>query len=854
MSFAKYLKLREVSEEDLKKINPNRDLHFNNIFGNKLRVVVPLEQDENINKLISKIEELGYEVDYEDLINKKQAYKKIKTQQGEKLRPEKVGKILQSNNQRELLDWWQKNGENLKNNEVGASIVISRSPIDVLRMSDHDGISSCHSPDGQFYKCARQEARTGGAVAYVVKNSDLKKVNLQDKEIFKDYDRDVEGIVPLERLRLRRLTNGEIDLLMPELRTYGIKNVGFLSAVKNWAKNAQHSLISKIDPVEGYKSFKLKGGSYQDNDTGKVWSGFFDVSVSGSKRSQDEDEENEDETGDVLERAERALQDHRQNWKHTDVYLDESEGYLHYSASGGFSISKKLFTVEIGDWKDNNYKIVKRIVEDALDINGLQDIEITQHKDSYFFSFSFEERDGYGDELNMFEHFLDYVDEVDRDFEEHVNRVHKALLEEGYIKDLSEKIEFKNFYVELDDEDFTVSTNEPEKIGYLKDYSISKNNVSTYDKIKIRQWNEEFPNLINQYRILPFKVTKSNFDLFLDPNSTSGAYSDSKESSYRDSNLPENTTKLTGWVYFNMTISLTIDLYKNSEVIKRLKNLDNNWDFYIKKLAKLFDIFIRNKQSYSQDSLGTPIEKLPDEQGSRLLSMGRMTLDKDLRNNQKQLAQKPIFKRPQKQLGLNFKEWLENLAYEKAFAQRDVTQKTNVGKLLGFPKNLNIINQGSFATLYQHPKHKDRIIKITSHKEDVYNLVKAQQLNSNNVAKVYDWDNKQKIKEIPHLSSFAIIVENIVGSPMVYTTNDFYELTLGGKFNLASDWILQGGNPKQKLIMEKYDKNNDQEHNKLFELFRTLYQLRKFYKIDLSDFEDNIIDAKDRYVLVDMGF
>jgi hypothetical protein len=831
MSFAKYLKLREVSEEDLEKINPNRDLHFNNIFGNKLRVVVPLEQDENINKLISKIEELGYEVDYEDLINKKQAYKKIKTQQGEKLRPEKVGKILQSNNQRELLDWWQKNGENLKNNEVGASIVISRSPIDVLRMSDHDGISSCHSPDGQFYKCARQEARTGGAVAYVVKNSDLKKVNLQDKEIFKDYDRDVEGIVPLERLRLRRLTNGEIDLLMPELRTYGIKNVGFLNAVKNWAKNAQHSLISKIDPVEGYKSFKLKGGSYQDNDTGKVWSGFFDVSVSGSKRSQDEDEENEDETGDLLERAERALQDHRQNWKHTDVYLDESEGHLHYSASGGFSISKKLFTVEIGDWKDNNYKIVKRIVEDVSHprIYGLQDIEITQHKDSYFFSFSFEERNGYGDELNMFEHFLDYVDEVDRDFEEHVNRVHKALLEEGYIKDLSEKIEFKNFYVELDDEDFTVSTNEPEKIGYLKDYVTKRSYLTSGSQVTIKQWNKEFSSLINQYKILPFKVSENNFHLFF-PNTTSGLYNKQRfEPAFKED---ESLTKLTGWVYFNMTISLTLDLYKNSEVIKRLKNLDNNWDFYIKKLANLFDIFIRNRQA------ADPVQ----------------AYYKDLIKNQKQLAQKPIFKKPQRQLGLNFKEWLENLAYEKAFAQRDLTQKTNVGKLLGFPKNLNIINQGSFATLYQHPKYKDRIIKITSHKEDVYNLVKAQQLNSNNIAKVYDWDNKQKIKEIPHLSSFAIIVENIVGSPMVYTTNDFYELTLGGKFNLASDWILQGGNPKQKLIMEKYDKNNDQEHNKLFELFRTLYQLIKFYKIDLSDFEDNIIDSKDRYVLVDMGF
>jgi len=653
MSFIKYLKLREVSEKDLEKINPERDLHFNNIFGNKLRIVVPLEQDENINKLIKSLQDLGYEVDYEDLINKKQAYKKIKTQQGEKLRPEKVGKILQSNNQRELLDWWQKNGENLKNNEVGASIVISRSPIDVLRMSDHDGISSCHSPDGQFYKCARQEAKTGGAIAYVVKNSDLKKVNLQDKEIFKDYDRGVNGIVPLERLRLRRLTDGNINLLMPELRTYGIKNVGFLSAVKNWAKTAQNDSIGKIDPVEGYEKFKLKGGSYQDNDTGKVWSSFFDVSVAGRKRSQDEDDEDEDEDDGVYERAQRALEDHNSNWKHIDVSLDIEDRYLIYSAFSGFSISKKMFTIEIGSWSNPNYKIVKRIVEDALDIHGLEDVEIDEDANSYNFRFMFNEGDRHYDELTDFEHFLDYVDEVDRDFEEHVGKVHKALLEEGYIKDLSEKIEFKNFSMELDDEDFTIKTNDPERIGYIKDYVTKRTYLNNNGgKVYITQWNKEFANLINQYKVLPFKVTYNNFNLFF-TNSMSGLSPFSSEKSEEDKTL----TKLTGWVYFDLSISLALDLYKNAEVIKRLKNLDNNWDFYVKKLAKLFEMFIRNRQTYNQDSA-----TLGDAQKDRLDVEKPIALNKDMANNQKQLAQKPIFKKPQKQLKLNFKEWLDLFA------------------------------------------------------------------------------------------------------------------------------------------------------------------------------------------------
>lgn len=839
MSFIKYLKLKEVSEEDLEKIDLKRDLHFSNIFGSKLRIVVPLDQNSYLKDLIEKLEDLGYEVDYEDLINKKQAYKKIKTQQGEKLRPEKVGKILQANKQLELLDWWQKNGENLKNNKTGASIIISRSPIDVLRMSDHDGIESCHSPDGGFYQCAKQEARTGGAIAYVVKNSDLANVNLQDDEIFEDPDRNVDGIIPIERLRLRRLTNGNIDLLIPERKTYGIKNVGLLDAIKKWAKSSQSDLISKINTTDDFKSFKLKGGTYQDTHADELWSNLFNVSVSGKKRSQDEDEENKGEYGDVYERAAETLENHSGNWEYFSVSLDDDyEGGINYYGYGSFSIPKKLFTVKIGNYNDKNYQNIKRIVKDELGVDGLEDLEIAEYEDSYMFSFMFYDYDRHYDELTNFEGFLDYVDRTDNDFETNINKIKKELLEYGYIKDLSEKIEFKNFDIELDDEEFTIYTKEPEKIGFLKEYPMSKNNLRTWDveKIKITGSQESFVALINNYRVLPFKVTRNNVDLFLKPNSTSGVY-DNNNSVFgnTDSNRPENIKKITGWVYFNLNIHLDLDIYKNSEVVKRLKNLDNNWDFYLKKLGKLFDNIFR-------------------PHGPRKLSMAAAEQHLAFKNSQKQLAQKPVFKKPQKQLGLNFKEWLENLDYEKAFAQRDITQKTNVGELLGFPKKLNIIKQGSFATLYQHPRYKNKIIKITSHKSDVHNLIKAQNLNSINIPKVFNWDNKQKIKELPHLNSLAIIVEKINGPSMVYTTNDFYELTLGGRFNLSSDWILQGGNPKQKLIMEKYNKNNDQEHDKLFELFRTLYKLRKFYKIDLSDFEDNIIDSNDRYVLIDMGF
>jgi hypothetical protein len=647
----------EVSKEDIEKINPERDLHFNNLFGNKLRVIVPLEQNETLNQLIRKLEELEYEVDYEDLINKKTVYKKVKTQQGEKVRPEKVGKVLQYYKLNDLLDWWQKNSENLKNNEIGASIVVSRSPIDVLRMSDHDGISSCHSPDGSFYKCARQEARTGGAIAYVVKNSDLKKVDLQDKEIFEDTDRKIKGIVPLERLRLRRLTNGKVDLLLPELRTYGVRNIGFLDAVKNWAKNSQENLIKTINPQEDYKNFELKGGSYQDTSADRVWSSFFNTNVTGRKSTQDEEEEEEEETGNIYERAQETLEQHRREWNHVDVYLDEEGGHLDYSANAEIVINKKLFTVDIielldsKNWKEK--REIKRIIEDALDISGIEDLEIDEYKkgneDFYSFRFMFRDNDGHYDELTNFEHFLDYVDEVDKDFQEHINKVYKALLDQGYIKNLSERITFKNFNVELDDE-FDLISKEPEKIGYLKDFEVPKTSIKgsgglghIQSKISLRTWpnmakyESIFVDYINKYKIFPFKVNENNIRLFLFPNS---------QIVYDPIVNNEKLTdwaSITGWMYFELHLNLSLNLYQNTEFIKRIKNLDNNWDFYIKKLAVAFDEFIR-----------TTINN------TKITKKASTYDDKTSKLNLNKLAQKPTFKKPQKQLTLNFKDWFDN--------------------------------------------------------------------------------------------------------------------------------------------------------------------------------------------------
>ena len=143
---------------------------------------------------------------------------------------------------KDLQAYWQKNADYLKKNieklrdSDTYSIILTRHPIDVLRMADFQEFASCHSPpsqgygDGEYYKCAVAEAHGEGAVAYVVNTDELlamtdsgtideaeEKINTVE-EIFDDKVRDVEGlpysysptgrplggtIMPVSRLRLR---------------------------------------------------------------------------------------------------------------------------------------------------------------------------------------------------------------------------------------------------------------------------------------------------------------------------------------------------------------------------------------------------------------------------------------------------------------------------------------------------------------------------------------------------------------------------------------------------------------------------------------------------------------------------
>ncbi len=209
-----------------------------------------------------------------------------------------------------MLDWWNKNSEEALKDLNGESTkdsgfvyIFSKHPIDVLRMGDHDGITSCHSPSQGYFRCAVADAKGGGAVVYLI-NSDqydvLNRVNSNwersKEEIFFDKDRpdnqNMEDeiskgkLVPGARFRIRRIVHYENgkparDFGVPELRIYSNKftEIGetvrakFLKEITIILRDLQKEVFQAGLPDE--EDLKLAGGDYQDTPPSKLFKNFF---------------------------------------------------------------------------------------------------------------------------------------------------------------------------------------------------------------------------------------------------------------------------------------------------------------------------------------------------------------------------------------------------------------------------------------------------------------------------------------------------------------------------------------------------------------------------------------------------
>ncbi len=302
-------------------------------------------------------------------------------------------------------------------NQMGAgySILITRHPIDVLRMSDFDNIQSCHSKGGQYYDCAVQEAQNGGAIAYLVKNEDIKNLDLNQSDIFKDEARDIDGITPISRIRLRNFAakDGSFELAVPEDRVYGTDIDGFAKNLKNWAYNNQIEQFRDEEGNINYPSIEdmvLRGGSYQDTAAGILLQNLFgDESGYSSFERIDKENDNDVSLYDQYQQEADAYFEHY-DFNHISVNYevvdDPEEPYVQWNAQIAFEFPEDLPNEIFHYIQNNKRKTIKQL---CIDINENTNITVSEYdfylnisdwKPSIQFDIQEEEKTGHPDKFN----------------------------------------------------------------------------------------------------------------------------------------------------------------------------------------------------------------------------------------------------------------------------------------------------------------------------------------------------------------------------------------------------------------------------------------------------------------------
>ena len=391
--------IEEASEEEIASLDDvllsldPKDLSFNNIFGDKTRIAVPLGTEGIKTETEKFLNKAGYTVDMKTGIatgytlssgegDSKNTRKLTQDQQTSYVTPEgkinvsrlgledkpekvaqmqrnlrrrqmKIGKLLKKGldlvekvesapnrearldalnkyNQffakptisdagddtmtrmsfEEQMKIWEKRGAT----KSGHTVVVSRHPLDVFRMSDFDRIQSCHSPPsrgdqggGSYYQCAVAEAHGHGLVAYLVRNEDLDNVidereldkgdyqgllddyERYEEEFFYDDYREEGDVTPINRVRIRKYASPKFNMTIavPDIEVYG-DNRGLNDALVNtmvkWTQGEQEDAIKKMKDDEdmlrngmfNLDNWIQHGGTYQDTPPAALLSRFLD--------------------------------------------------------------------------------------------------------------------------------------------------------------------------------------------------------------------------------------------------------------------------------------------------------------------------------------------------------------------------------------------------------------------------------------------------------------------------------------------------------------------------------------------------------------------------------------------------
>ena len=500
--------INEISSkyvDEVKAAIDGNELPFNNIFGDKLRIVIPVKGTKVYNEILDAVSKIKNYSGFDP--QKKEIVKTIKLDPkyggGEKEQRINLGKAISSlgipeDQKKKFLNWFASYNSNIPEMEnlKKYSIVISRSPIDVLRMSDVGNIDSCHSEGGSYFHCAIQEAKKGGPIAYLVKTEDIKGLSeeeFQNEEIFKDSSRNVSGITALARLRVRKYVNKntEEEIAVPETRIYGDRVSGFYDTIKDFFKDKQPDLNAEnISKQFKNKELLRTGGTYTDSGDDSLFNKMFDIEDtlygSLSHRGEDEDEENGDEArANQFDDELRGFEQRYGNFEHFgvgyQVEIGDEVGYVYYNAWSDvkFEIDENIeftddfYNIDLDD--DYSVKSIERYDPNSqyewqkrlpYGLKGDESFALKLQKvfkkfkeyDSTKFYESFStfkvDRDGdiimsigFGDDntgssfdTDDYRYYLQEIEKFDDNYEEIKKALVKALYSAGFIK-ISEKDE-----------------------------------------------------------------------------------------------------------------------------------------------------------------------------------------------------------------------------------------------------------------------------------------------------------------------------------------------------------------------------------------------------------------------------
>lgn len=364
------------------------------------RRVVPFTIAPEAISILNKIHQNGWVIEFENgtVIMPKKG-------QEANYRKMRLGKVVldkKSPFSEEEKKWWINSGEPIEEleatkNKDDYTIIVSRNPIDIARMSDHDGWTSCHAPHREYFQCAVADAKGAGAVGYVVKKEDLNKINLQDPEIFGDSRRGIPGVNPISRLRLRKFVHKEddYDLAVPENKMYGKQFPGMVDSLRDWALQEQLPKIEKYGTPEEWKNslsgkqrprmddFQLMGGSYQDTIGSKLFNYMFNDNLDKGEAEYGGEDEHQRMADQMQEEVDTIENEYRNSFKICSFYatVEDADGhpYVHYSGTVGLSVPDHLM-VDPGP----NYWNKRRKITDAIklwgsdnDIYSINEIDIS---------------------------------------------------------------------------------------------------------------------------------------------------------------------------------------------------------------------------------------------------------------------------------------------------------------------------------------------------------------------------------------------------------------------------------------------------------------------------------------------